>query len=182
LYIDAKEDTGDDVEKWSVSQKRVMVTHVVGEAWNQFCKEKKSLIEKSFVDVGLNIASDGSEDSKLSIKGYEHRKPEIGNWSQIDDDSIWEGFQEVLHNDELDEFIKEEELCITMNYHGLRQSRLEELIKKRGLPCLELRRAKMVEVLQEDDRISQLHCTEWQIGNYYHCNSNSISRFYSWKL
>jgi hypothetical protein len=47
-----------------------MVTHVVGEAWNQFCIEKKSLIEKSFVDIGLSIASNGSEDSKLSIKGY----------------------------------------------------------------------------------------------------------------
>jgi hypothetical protein len=77
--MDAQEDAGDDVEKWSVSQKRIMVTHVVAEAWTQFCKEKKSLIEKSFVDVGLNIASDGSEDSKLSIKGYEHGKPEISS-------------------------------------------------------------------------------------------------------
>jgi hypothetical protein len=152
LYIDAKEDAGEDVEKWSVSQKQVMVTHVVGEAWIQFCKEKKSLIKKSFVDVGLNIASDGSEDSKLSIKGYEHRKPEIGDWSQIDDgDSISKGFQEVLQNDELDEFIKEEEVCITTNYRGLQRSRLEELIKRRGLPYSRLRRAKMVEVLQEDD-------------------------------
>ena len=49
-----------------------------GEAWNQFCTEKRSIIEKSFIDVGLSIASDGSEDSKLSIKGYEHGKPEIG--------------------------------------------------------------------------------------------------------
>jgi hypothetical protein len=68
-----------------------MVTHIVGEAWNQFCT-KKSLIEKSFVDIGLNIASNGSEDSKLSIKGYEHGKPEIGDWSRIDDN--YEGFQE----------------------------------------------------------------------------------------
>jgi hypothetical protein len=44
-----------------------MVTHVVSNAWNQFCIEKESLIEKSFVDVRLNIASDRSEDSKLSI-------------------------------------------------------------------------------------------------------------------
>lgn len=79
LYTDAQEDAGDDIEKWSVSQKRVMVTHVVGEAWDQFCTTKKSLIEKSFIDVGLNIASNGSEDSKLSIKGYEHGKPEIGD-------------------------------------------------------------------------------------------------------
>ena len=83
LYTDAREDAGDDIEKWSVNQKRVMVTHVVREAWNQFCTEKKSLIEKSFIDIGLNIALDGSEDSKLLIKGYEHGKPEIGDWSRM---------------------------------------------------------------------------------------------------
>jgi hypothetical protein len=40
----------------------------------------------------------------------------------------------------------------------------------------------MVVALQEDDRISQLYYREWQVENYYHCNSNSIGRFYSWKL
>jgi len=84
LYIDSREDAGEDIEKWTVAQKRVMVTYVVREAWSQFCITKKDLIRKSFIDVGLNIASNGSEDSKLSIKGYEHGKPEIGDWSQID--------------------------------------------------------------------------------------------------
>ena len=135
-----------------------MVTHVVGEAWSQFYTEKKSLIEKLFVDIGLNIASNGSEDSKLSIKGYEHGKPEIGDWSQIDnDDDNYKDFQEVPQTDELDEFIREEEVCITTNYRGLLRSRLRELMKERGLKGLGLRRAQMVEVLQEDDRISQLH-------------------------
>jgi hypothetical protein len=44
----------------------------------------------------LNIASNGSEDSKLSIKGYEHGKPEIGDWSQINNDNgNYKGFQEL---------------------------------------------------------------------------------------
>jgi hypothetical protein len=152
LYIDAKEDAGEDVEKWTVGQKRIMVTYVVGEAWIQFCKEKKSLIEKAFVDVGLNIASDGSEDSKLSIKGYEHRKPEIRDWSKIDKDDCIEGFQEIpLEKEELDEYIQKEEHCVTTNYRGLQRKRLEELIKKRGLLYAGLRRAKMMEVLQKDN-------------------------------
>ena len=51
---------------------------------------KKSLIEKSFVDVGLNIASNRSEDLKLSIKDYEHGKLD---WSRIDnEDNNYEGF------------------------------------------------------------------------------------------
>ena len=72
--MDTKEDAGDNV-KQSVSQ--VVVIHVVGEAQGQFCE---SLIKKSFLDVRLNIALDGLEDSKLPIKGYEHRKLEIGDW------------------------------------------------------------------------------------------------------
>jgi hypothetical protein len=83
-----------------------MVIHVVSEAWIQFCKGKKSLIEKSFVKVGLNIALDGSEDSKLSIKGYKHGKLEIGNWLKINKDNCMEGFQEIpLEKEELDEYI-----------------------------------------------------------------------------
>jgi hypothetical protein len=39
-------------------------------------------------------------------------------------------------------------------------------MKERGLKGLESRRVEMVEVLQEDDQISQLYCTEWQTGNY----------------
>ncbi len=183
LYTDAREVAGDDIEKWSISQKRVMVTHVVGEAWNQFCREKKSLVEKSFVDIGLNIAPNGSEDSKLSIKGYEHSKPEIRDWSQIDidDNGNYEGFEELLQADELDEFIKEEEVCITTNYRGLLRLSLLDVMNERGLQGLGLRRHEMVEVLQEDDRISQLYCTEWQIENY-HYNSNNTGKFYSWKL
>jgi hypothetical protein len=107
----------------------------------------------------LNIALNGSEDSKLSIKGYEHSKLEIGDWSRIDDDDNDKDFQEIPQTDELDEFIREEEVCITTNYRGLIQARLRELMKERGLKGLGLRRAQMVEVLQEDDRISQLHCT-----------------------
>jgi hypothetical protein len=68
LYMDIQEEAGECLEKWTTRHKRVMVTHVVAEAWAQFCREKRNLIQRSFIDVGLNIASDGSEDSKLSIK------------------------------------------------------------------------------------------------------------------
>jgi hypothetical protein len=111
----------------------------------------------------LNIALDRSKDSKLSIKGYEHGKLEIGDCLKVADDCIiLEGFQEVLQpeNGELDEFIKKEEVCITTDYRGLQRSKLEELIKKRGLPYSGLRRAEMVEVLQKDDQISQLYCID----------------------
>jgi hypothetical protein len=64
-------------------------------------------------------------DSKLSIKGYEHEKPEIGDWSQIDDN--YEDFQEVPQTDELDEFIRKRRcvlLRIIVDYYcqGCRNS------------------------------------------------------------
>jgi hypothetical protein len=179
LYMDAREEAGDNPEKWSASQKRVMVTHVVAEAWNRFCKDKRNIIQKSFIDVGLNIASNGSEDSKLSIKGYEHGKPEIGDWSRIDDN--YEDYYELPQTDELDEYIEEGEVCITTNYRGLLRSRLQEIIRERGLEGLSKTRAEMVEILQEDDRISRLYCIQWQIENY-HCNSKNVGRYYEWQL
>ena len=53
-----------------------------------------------------------------------------------------------------------EEVCITTNYRGLLRSRLQELMKERGLKEISKRRAEMVEILQKDDQISQLYCTE----------------------
>jgi DDE superfamily endonuclease len=177
LYMDLQEEAGDCPDKWTVSQKRVMVTHVVTEAWDQFCREKKSLIQKSFIDVGLNIASDGSEDSKLSIKGYENGGPEIGDWSQIDN---YEDYQE-LPIGELEEYIKEEEIYITTNYRGLLRSRLIEILEERGLLGSLKSRADIVGILQENDKFLELYCNQWQIENY-HCNTSNVGRYYEWQL
>ena len=81
----------------------------------------------------------------------------------------------------MNEFIKEEKIHIITNYRRLRRSRLQKLIKERGLQRLGLRKAEMVEILQEDDRISQLYYTEWQIENY-HCTSNNVGRYYDFQL
>ena len=85
----------------------------------------------------------------------------IANQIQINDDGDnYKGFKEQPQTGESDEFIKEEEVCITTNYRGLRLSRLQELMKERGLQVSGLRRDEMVEFLQQDDYISQLYCTE----------------------
>ena len=38
-----------------------------------------------------------------------------------------------------------------------------------------------MEILQEDDRVSQLYCTQWQIENY-HCNGSNVGTEYSFQL
>jgi len=32
---------------WTLSDKRIMTTHVVGDAWDQFCKDKKDMVCKA---------------------------------------------------------------------------------------------------------------------------------------
>jgi len=66
-------------EKWSVSQRRVLTTNCVGDAWYQFCLEKKELVEKVFRKVGLSLPADGSKDVELDIKGFEGI--EVGDWN-----------------------------------------------------------------------------------------------------
>ena len=79
-YTEQYMDERPDIETWSVSDKRIMVTHVVARAWCAFCLEKRALIQKSFLDVGLTLPVDGSQDYKLKIKGM--GKIEIGDWQQ----------------------------------------------------------------------------------------------------
>jgi hypothetical protein len=83
MYIDNWKDQGDS-SKWTTSQKRIMVTYVVVAAWERFCTTKQELIQKAFRDVGLSISPCGKDDHLLSIKGYDHGKPKIGDWSHIE--------------------------------------------------------------------------------------------------
>jgi hypothetical protein len=152
LYTDAREDAGENVEGWSVSQKRIMVTHVVAAAWRRFCSTKQELIQKAFKDVGLSIAWDGSEDHLLSIKGYEHGKPEIKDWRYVEEDKDMQEFQEIpFVGEEIDEYIEDSEVCISLDYRGLLKSRLQALIIERGLPGRSKNRPEMVAILQRDD-------------------------------
>lgn len=64
---------------WSVGEKRIMTTHVVANAWDQFCKDKKAMICKAFRDVGVTLPVDGSCDHELAIKGIDPSKLQIGD-------------------------------------------------------------------------------------------------------
>ncbi|RPB00518.1 hypothetical protein L873DRAFT_1564006, partial [Choiromyces venosus 120613-1] len=67
------------IQKWSTSDKRIMVTHVVGEAWAIFQQEKKELITKAFRDVGVTLPIDGSQDQDIHIKGFDNIT--VGDWN-----------------------------------------------------------------------------------------------------
>jgi len=73
------QDTVSTRYRWSISDKRVLTTHVVATAWIQFCIDKRDMICKAFRDVGITLPVDGSQDSKLAIKGIDSADISIGD-------------------------------------------------------------------------------------------------------
>jgi hypothetical protein len=74
-YIEEAEDLWIDqnMEKWksgqvSVGERRVLMTHWVGEAWEKLHREHKQTIINTFRHVGLSLNPDGSEDNELNIR------------------------------------------------------------------------------------------------------------------
>jgi hypothetical protein len=56
-------------QAWAVKDKRIMMTHVVADVWRRVCDEKKEIVVKSFIDTGIAIRPDGSQDHLINIKG-----------------------------------------------------------------------------------------------------------------
>jgi hypothetical protein len=47
-----------------------MSTYIVQKAWDRLYSDHVDIIKRSFTYIGINIAPDGSEDHKISIKEY----------------------------------------------------------------------------------------------------------------
>src|SRR6266516_386562 len=54
--------------RYSVGDRRILMTHWVTHAWEKVHKEHRDTIIKTFRQVGLSLNPDGSEDSELKIK------------------------------------------------------------------------------------------------------------------
>jgi hypothetical protein len=81
--------------KYSVGDRRIMLTQWVGQAWEELHKEQSDLIQQTFRDVGLSLNPDGSEDADLKIKDLPHLV--IGNWN-LGAQNAWTN----LSNEEID--------------------------------------------------------------------------------
>ena len=71
-------------QAWAVKDKRIMMTQVVAQVWQMVCTEKKDLVTKSFIDTGIAIRPDGSQNQLINIKG-------IPNSSLV-----WDGWEEAV--------------------------------------------------------------------------------------
>lgn len=75
-----------DLDKWkkgtyTVGERRIMLTHWVGQAWREFHQENPDLIRQTFRDLGLSLAVDGSEDTELKFRDISNI--EVGDWRLI---------------------------------------------------------------------------------------------------
>jgi DDE superfamily endonuclease len=64
----------DHAEKWvnqkyTASERRILMTKWVGEAWSKVCSELKESIIRSFRKCGITVAIDGSQDDEINING-----------------------------------------------------------------------------------------------------------------
>lgn len=85
---------------WTVGDRRVMTTICVGQAWEKFSVEKRSIVQKSFRNVGLTLPVDGSSDQELNIKGFTPQELDIGDWSTDFDTIVLEEHRVLGENDD----------------------------------------------------------------------------------
>ena len=81
---DAYEHPGGPDAEWTVSDKRIMTTHIVGRAWERYTREKMDLVQKAFRDTGIFIPCDGSRDNLINIKGFSKNELIVGTYIKED--------------------------------------------------------------------------------------------------
>src|ERR1700709_954695 len=64
--------------KYSVSQRRVLLTKWVGQAWEDMHVEDSDMIRKAFVQGGRGLPVDGNRDHEIKIKDFPGVR--VGNW------------------------------------------------------------------------------------------------------
>jgi hypothetical protein len=64
--------------KYSVGQRRILLTKWVAQAWEDIHKEDGDMIRRAFKQVGLGLPIDGSRDHEIKIKDF--LEVEVGNW------------------------------------------------------------------------------------------------------
>ena len=81
--IREKKEDLEDIEKWTVSQHRVVTTEAVGRAWDKWHQSdsQRKVIIQSFRSSGISLPIDGSSDSELSIKGFAPGELRVGDWA-----------------------------------------------------------------------------------------------------
>ena len=100
--------------KYTVEDRRIMLTQWVRQAWKKFHEESFDVIRRAFRKLGLSLTIDGSEDDELHVKDLSGI--EVGDWRRNNekderiDDEADDGADDGANDgadDETDERINE---------------------------------------------------------------------------
>ena len=85
-----KKEEVDDIEKWSISQHRIVTTEAVGRAWEEWhrpgSQSRQKIVIQSFRDTGISLPVDGSHDHELNIKGFAPGELVVGDWARSEEE------------------------------------------------------------------------------------------------
>lgn len=97
-------------KKWTVSDRRIMTTWTVAKAINCLA-EKKELVQRAFIQTGISIRPDGSQNSQIRIKGIANTELDWNGWETTGITIVAESHQElpVTPLEEVGEFGDSEE-------------------------------------------------------------------------
>ncbi|KAJ3454068.1 hypothetical protein MRS44_018700 [Fusarium solani] len=102
LYIENREKEGE--KEWTPRDKRVMTTWVVARAVERL-SQRPELVEKAFLNCGISIRADGSQDHLIRIKDISSDEIDFTGWEVAED--------VVIKQEELvDQLFDEEELVL----------------------------------------------------------------------
>jgi hypothetical protein len=82
-YVTAKEQQNPSI-KWSVSDRRIMTTWTVAQAARRL-KEKNDMVRSAFIQTGISIRPDGSQDYLIRIKDVAKSQICWTGWEQAED-------------------------------------------------------------------------------------------------
>ena len=82
--LEAEWEARADFKGWSLSTRRILTTYVVVEVMRLLAK-KGNLIRKSFINTGIAVAPDGSEDHLINIKCLQEGniRPDFTGWETV---------------------------------------------------------------------------------------------------
>ncbi|KAK5651129.1 hypothetical protein OQA88_13246 [Cercophora sp. LCS_1] len=67
-------------ERWTVAMRRILATHAVAAAIARLHRDKANIISKSFLNMGIFVHPNSSEDHKINIKCID--KPDFSGWQE----------------------------------------------------------------------------------------------------
>uniref|UniRef100_A0A0B7KKN3 SAP domain-containing protein n=1 Tax=Bionectria ochroleuca TaxID=29856 RepID=A0A0B7KKN3_BIOOC len=120
----------DGTKKWSVQDKRVMTTHTVAAACKRL-SEQPDLVSNAFLQCGISIRPDGSQDDKIRIKDVPAEAIDFSNWEKAEQAVVnaYEIVDQLCDDEEIT--VSEDDLTIALK--TLRITDLKELLRLRGL-------------------------------------------------